>query len=844
MIFDLFRLENNFCFSSNHNILLILLLIKKLLKTNMLENNQKNIFVSKSYVLEYLSSKLKKSKIEKSYKFEIKDWVLNSNEIIKTIVKIFKSEKIIVRSSAKGEDSILKSEAGLYASILNVKSNSKSSIKNAIKTVIQSYNKNKNYNQKNQILIQKQTKDVWISGVIFTRISDTNAPYYVINYDKSKSTDKVTSGQNSKIIKIFRNTQDKNLQKHWKKLIKSVQEIEQELNNTHLDIEFAINLKNEIIIFQVRPITTINKKNINIKDKQISNNLNKQKINFLQFVKKHDYKKTIFSDMSDWNPVEIIGNDPHMLDYSLYNYLIMKNAWMVGRTKIGYQKVDNSSLMIKFGNHPYVNIQKSFQSLIPNNFDKKIKKKMINFYLKKLEKNPQYYDKVEFEILFTCYDLTIQNRLNELLKNGFTKQEILKIESNLIEFTNEIIQQFPIISSNSTKNIEKMNSRRNKILKTITKESSVNDYLDAIENLLKDCKQYGTTPFSTMARIAFISSILLKSFVTKKKSKNFYDLFMNNISTVVSEFQIDLQNMYKKKITKKIFLKKYGHLRPGTYDITILPYRQNNTLLQNFNIKKRKKNKDINFSDINKILKKTKLKFINVDFLDFVKLSLIRREEIKFEFTKNLSEAIELLAIAGKKLGFTRNELSNLSIHQILRSFRNKSDREIQNNWRNHITVEIKKRKLNNFLVLPPIISTVSDFEIIQYHISMPNYITDKKIKSKLFKLNIHKKITGNFENKIILIENADPGYDWIFLKNLSGLITKYGGIISHMAIRCAELEIPAAIGCGELIYEKLLLSSKIMLDCKNKQISILENQVEDQFIEERKVLKTLGYIK
>jgi phosphoenolpyruvate-protein kinase (PTS system EI component) len=94
------------------------------------------------------------------------------------------------------------------------------------------------------------------------------------------------------------------------------------------------------------------------------------------------------------------------------------------------------------------------------------------------------------------------------------------------------------------------------------------------------------------------------------------------------------------------------------------------------------------------------------------------------------------------------------------------------------------------------------------------------------------------------LIENADPGYDWIFTKNPSGLITKYGGIASHMAIRCAEIGLPAAIGCGELIYDRLLSSSEILLDCKNHQIMILENEETDQYTEERKVLKSLGYIK
>jgi len=109
--------------------------------------------------------------------------------------------------------------------------------------------------------------------------------------------------------------------------------------------------------------------------------------------------------------------------------------------------------------------------------------------------------------------------------------------------------------------------------------------------------------------------------------------------------------------------------------------------------------------------------------------------------------------------------------------------------------------------------------------------------------LNLKNKIP-DIENKIVIIENADPGYDWIFAKNPVGLITKYGGVASHMAIRCAEIGLPAAIGCGEMLYDKLIQSSKIGLDCVNEQIMILEHEIEDEYIEEKKVLRSLGYIK
>ena len=79
-----------------------------------------------------------------------------------------------------------------------------------------------------------------------------------------------------------------------------------------------------------------------------------------------------------------------------------------------------------------------------------------------------------------------------------------------------------------------------------------------------------------------------------------------------------------------------------------------------------------------------------------------------------------------------------------------------------------------------------------------------------------------DLNGKIVMIENGDPGYDWVFTRNIGGLITKYGGVASHMSIRCAELAVPAAIGCGQQLFEKVVRSDKLLLDCKNKRISFL----------------------
>ena len=77
-------------------------------------------------------------------------------------------------------------------------------------------------------------------------------------------------------------------------------------------------------------------------------------------------------------------------------------------------------------------------------------------------------------------------------------------------------------------------------------------------------------------------------------------------------------------------------------------------------------------------------------------------------------------------------------------------------------------------------------------------------------------------ENKIILLENADPGYDFIFSKKIKGLITCFGGANSHMSIRCLELDIPAIIGIGSKNFKNILNRNFIQFDCKQNFFKLI----------------------
>ena len=121
---------------------------------------------------------------------------------------------------------------------------------------------------------------------------------------------------------------------------------------------------------------------------------------------------------------------------------------------------------------------------------------------------------------------------------------------------------------------------------------------------------------------------------------------------------------------------------------------------------------------------------------------------------------------------------------------------------------------------LPNVIKNKDDIFSFFLEENEPNFITLKRIKSVV--VNEKDILSLNIKGKIICIKSADPGYDYLFSKNIGGLITCYGGANSHMAIRCAELGIPAVIGCGENSFVKYCQEKNLEIDAANKQVIIL----------------------
>jgi phosphohistidine swiveling domain-containing protein len=768
-------------------------------------------FSTKAGTLESLRGRLTSAALLPQVHFPVSDWAADRARILEQITATFGERTLVVRSSCKREDSEQASFAGAFLSLLDVQARD---VADAIDQVVEAYGTPE---AGDQVLVQSMLSGVVRAGVAFSHEPGTGAPYRVINWSEDGDTTAATSGKDVRMWQQAARS-DCTPPDGLKGVLALTEELLEVTGGNPIDLEFAVapddNGTETLWLLQCRPL--IMQAELQSVDRQ--HQLLEDVERFVdRSMRPHPFVKgaqTVFGVMPDWNPAEIIGLRPRPLALSLYRDLITDSIWAYQRHNYGYRNLRSCPLMLHFHGLPYIDVRLSFNSFVPAELDDSLADRLVDYYVRRLLEEPALHDKIEFEIVLSCYSLDIEQRQKVLVDAGFSEREVSEITETLRRLTNNIIDPKKGLWMTDASKLNTLERRRNQLLEADTNP------VERIYWLLEDTKRYGTLPFAGLARAGFVAVQLLRSLeqvgvFTPADS----DSFMQSVTTVTSKMTTD-----RATLTRSVFLQQYGHLRPGTYDINSKRYDEAPDFYFDWSQPPHAEDPAQPFMvslqqmrEVGRLLEHHKLNTDPVGLFDFMHAGIELREQAKFAFTKNLSDILSLLQGLGEQHGFSRDDMSYCDIGVVKElQVAALGTRDILAR-----SIESGKQRYADTLTLslPPVIQSPDDIWGFEYPGISPNFVTQGNVTAPVGHLDSDDGLKG----RIVCIPNADPGFDWLFSRDISGLVTAWGGSNSHMAIRAGELGLPAVIGAGEANFAKWSAARVLHLDCAGKLVDVIE---------------------
>ena len=444
-----------------------------------------------------------------------------------------------------------------------------------------------------------------------------------------------------------------------------------------------------------------------------------------------------------------------------------------------------------------MDVRASLNSLIPSGIAGTVAAPVIETSIDKLRRHPELHDRIETELQPTC--IGFANEWSRQLSNVGLGAPAQRVWRDALIAIEPIWQRFSA-SSNS-------DERATSSLRDIEASCYACHTASDLKSILSRIRQTFALPFAMHARLAFVARFQLSSLVTAGAlSPERHNYLLSCVSAITSAAGVNAHGV--------------GALRPATFDICVEPVqieaivanaaRAGPLVKPTFRLTKGEQRA------VTLLLKPWHLQS-NAEMWIADALGRIERRELwKYGLSQAVSSWLSATTRWGQGRGLRAHELSYLTI-------KNLANGNDLGRLRRHSLDAKKRYDIEGTIKMPLLISDRRDFRASIDPALRPTFQThgQGRVSAPLCMVGRHTEARVIAAGAAVLIQAADPGYDWIFQYPLAVLVTCYGGPHSHMAVRCAELNVPCVLGCGETVYGALCEAAHVTIDFEQQHMSV-----------------------
>ncbi len=759
---------------------------------------------TKARSLDRLSGHIRTAAILPLHYCDHATWKADRDAVVQRVMELpWAGSALIVRSSALGEDSAAASQAGRYLSVPRVRGPQELAV--AMDKVFASYGE---LRPGDEVLVQPQLADVRESGVACTREPTNGAPYTVVSWSEQPDTSVVTAGRPGDLRTWYgaaRTGSGPRAPGPVPAVLELLAELREVTGEHRLDVEFAVTTDGTLVLLQARPLACVAPDTGDPGHHALLTRVARSVVIAVGTGGGGLGDRTAYGVMPDWNPAEMIGLRPHPLALSLYRELITDEVWARARHRHGYRDLRGTPLLVDVRGLPYVDVRASVTSLIPRELPDGLATDLVEAWVDRLLARPHLHDKLESKIVISSLGLRSPGRLDGLRGAGFTDADVGRLGADLRRLTDSML-----CGPLWTEDLRRIEALRDRV----PDAPGVSGLLAR----LAFCAEYGTLPFAGLARAAFVATELLDDlvaegvFTDEERSR-----LIGGLGLVSGELSRDFHTM-----SREDFLARYGHLRPGTYDIRSLRYDEDPERYFDWSartpVPARGKLRPgrAQLDRIGRLLDRAGLSVDAHRLLEFVSHSIRGRELAKFEFSRVLSDVLSEIRRLGEAHDFSAEAMSytDVSVLRRLTGDRRRDEAVLADAVARGRAGHERTRQI----ALPPLLSGPQDVWSFTLSSVQPTFVTQSRVRARVADVDAGDRPGG----AIAMVSSADPGYDWLFAQDIAGLVTAFGGVNSHMAIRAVELGIPAVIGVGEHQFRQWSLATALDLDAANRHVAVI----------------------